>query len=469
MFNKDFYPTPTDVIQRMITTANLDIKGKIILEPSAGTGNIVDYLNSNGAKEVLTCEKEEKLLSILSTKSNILSNDFLTLDSTRVSHIDAIVMNPPFSNGIDHLLHAYQIAPSGCQILSLFNTHTLDRDIRKVNELKQIIRDTGTVTHFGECFKQSERTTNVSISFIHLSKQQDTNEDNEFDGYFDMDDTQADQEDGIVKYNYVRDIVGRYVQAVSLFNETMEANNKINEITKPIATNGVSFGAYRNGSSYNSGTLSREEYKKELQTSCWQNVFRDIGVEKYMTTKAQGQLNKFIETQTKIPFTVKNIYKMAEIIIGTHKSRMEQSIVDTFDTISRYSIDDTNEYTEKWVTNKTHCIGKKFIIPCLCQVGYSGKPETMFSNYGRSMKATIDDMIKCLCYITGEPYDRCGTIRDAIANSTFGSWSNFPPFFNIKTYKKGTVHFQFKDAKVQDKLNKQIAKLMGEKLPTNTK
>lgn len=40
IFNRDFYPTPIDVIEKMLI--GVDISGKIILEPSAGSGNIVE-------------------------------------------------------------------------------------------------------------------------------------------------------------------------------------------------------------------------------------------------------------------------------------------------------------------------------------------------------------------------------------------------------------------------------------------
>ena len=68
-------------------TAGLEIHGKHILEPSAGSGNIVD---------------------------------FLTLEKTDVSHFDFIIMNPPFSTQNDHILHAWEIAPAGCQIVFSF-------------------------------------------------------------------------------------------------------------------------------------------------------------------------------------------------------------------------------------------------------------------------------------------------------------------------------------------------------------
>ena len=49
-FGIDFYPTPTEVIERMLM--GVDVTDKYILEPSAGSGNIVDVLNERAAKQV---------------------------------------------------------------------------------------------------------------------------------------------------------------------------------------------------------------------------------------------------------------------------------------------------------------------------------------------------------------------------------------------------------------------------------
>lgn len=74
MFNPDFYPTPEAVIFEMLEGVN--INEKIILEPSAGKGNIIDYLNQNGAKEVLFCEINEDLQKISQDKARFLTSDF---------------------------------------------------------------------------------------------------------------------------------------------------------------------------------------------------------------------------------------------------------------------------------------------------------------------------------------------------------------------------------------------------------
>ena len=48
MFNSELYTTPAEVIEIMLKGET--IENKTILEPSAGKGDIVDYLNEYGAK-----------------------------------------------------------------------------------------------------------------------------------------------------------------------------------------------------------------------------------------------------------------------------------------------------------------------------------------------------------------------------------------------------------------------------------
>lgn len=44
MFNKDFYPTPDDLIRKMLVNIKHISNMNKILEPSAGKGNILDYI-----------------------------------------------------------------------------------------------------------------------------------------------------------------------------------------------------------------------------------------------------------------------------------------------------------------------------------------------------------------------------------------------------------------------------------------
>ena len=66
--NPDFYPTPREVIEKMMMDEN--VYCKTILEPSAGKGNIVDWLNENGAAHVIACEKDPNIRKLLNGPSH---------------------------------------------------------------------------------------------------------------------------------------------------------------------------------------------------------------------------------------------------------------------------------------------------------------------------------------------------------------------------------------------------------------
>jgi WD40 repeat protein len=259
MFNKDFFPTPKEVIEKMMF--GVETINKVFLEPSAGNGNIIDYLKENHAKEILSCEINPDLAKIAASKSRLIANDFLTVQAAEISHVHAIVMNPPFSADEDHILHAWNIAPGGCTIVSLCNDNTISRHwdmSKKQQELCETINLHGRSEYFGECFSTAERKTDVSVSCVWLYKPKTGEE--EFNDYFSLEnDDFASLESGIVKYNYLRDIVNRYVAAIKLFDQIEPLAKQINELTKPIAEYGqIKFSAYETNSHVGSHEISRD-------------------------------------------------------------------------------------------------------------------------------------------------------------------------------------------------------------------
>ena len=355
IFNRDFYPTPDNVIAQMLQ--NSDITGKVILEPSAGKGNIVDYLQRNGAKEVIACEKVPDLQRILATMCEVISDDFLKVTAEQVSHIDMIVMNPPFSADEDHILHAYEIAPAGCEIIALCNSSTLSNSFyNKRERLRELIKLHGSDEYFGEVFSDAERKTNVSVSCVRLFK--DGEKENEFDGYFSMEEDDFEVEgDGIIRYDFVRDLVQRYVNAVSMYDDVMEQNNKINELTATFSDYGIKFGAYNSSSSNHFTKITRDIFKKKLQKDAWNYLFGKMNMDKYVTSKVRENINAFIEQQVNVPFTMKNIYRMVQMIIGTHAERMDKCLVEAFDLICSFSAENSTA-GEKWKTNSDYMINK---------------------------------------------------------------------------------------------------------------
>lgn len=454
MFNRDFYPTPEKVIEEMLKIS--EVTNKIILEPSAGTGNIVDYCNKMGAKEVLTCEINDKFRAVLAEKSNVVGADFLELKAEDISHIDMIVMNPPFSTIRKHLLHAWEIAPGGCEIVSLANSNILengyydDKDKQKINEL---VENYGGSEYLGRVFADSdERQTDVCVSVLRLYKPK--TDEIEFEDYFTE---EADDPEyaayGLMPYNFVRDCVNRYVEAVRQFDSVMEVSNTINGLLDGIGAQSIHFGA----KGRNSESITRDRFKKQVQKDAWRWIFRKFNIEKFITSKVMADINSFVELQQNIPFTMKNIYKMVEIIIMNRDNFFNQALCEAFDTICGFSSENSTA-GEKWKTNSNYMVNKKFIVPWGCRITYGGRVS-----FGETGK--MEDVTKALCNLMGKSFEEIEGMYNLENRIWFGTWFEWG-FFRIKCFKKGTIHFEFLDEDVWYKFNQTVAKSRGWSLPT---
>lgn len=377
-----------------------------------------------------------------------------------------IVMNPPFSCASRHILHAYDIAPAGCQIIALCNSNTInDRYTTERKRLQDIIEYNGGVESLGQCFMNSDRKTDVYVSLVKLYKPGEGR--NEFDGYL-FDTEESEQYDnnvqGLMPYNVIRDVVNRYVVAVSKFDAVMAAANEINDLTSLIGGCSIKFGAYRNSEKFQS-KISREEFKKQLQKESWEFIFRQLKMDRFVTKGVRETINKFIETQVNVPFTMKNIYIMLDMIIKTQGNRMNDSLVDAFDMICSFSAENSTA-GEKWRTNANYMVNKKFIVPNLCSYD-SRWPSNYIITYYSSDYSRIEDLFKALNYISGDNImmNLYQYLRENYI--PWGEWFNFG-YFRIKGFKKGTMHFEFLDEKLWMEFNQRVAKIKGWALPKKT-
>lgn len=487
MWNNDFYPTPNEVISIMLTP--YELIGKTLLEPSSGKGNIIDYAKSRGAN-VLCCETNPDLATISARKARLIENDFLSVTSDMVSHVDIIAMNPPFSADEQHIIHAWNISPAGCQIVALCNWQTLANPYSKTRkELAALISNYGYSENIGDLFSDAERRTGIDIGLIRLTKP-GTSED--FGDFFtDEDDEPERQENGIMSYNAVREVVQRYVNAVKLYDEVLANAVKMNALTDGLGVRDLVFTC-----SQKDVPTTRDEFAKELQKKSWVWIINKMNLQKYSTRGLNEDINKFVEQQKSMKFTMKNIYKMLDVIVQTTGQRMDKALLEVFDNLTKHY--DENRYNvEGWKTNSHYLVNKRFIKPSLVSVGYSGGIDYSF---GRRSEE-LEDMVKALCFLTGQNYDDhvsfyqrlnanvfvkddvCKTIIgrydvekfaqnnpdwEHVKNPTWGEWFDWG-FFEVKLFKKGTGHFKFKDENVWALFNQQIARIKGFPLPESIK
>lgn len=459
IFNKDFYPTPIEVIQMM----GFEPDGKVILEPSAGSGNIIDYCKNLGASKIAACESSEQLATIAKSKCDQwLGDDFLELTREDVSHIDMIVANPPFSQGVKHVLHMWEIAPSGCEIYTLINHDNLKQTYGVARRLEHIIKENGLVEDLGNVFSDSERKTNVEVGLIKLFKP--ASSQSGFEGFFMDDEHEVNTEHGLIQPNAIRDLVERYVDAVKKYEEFEVIQDEMNSILAPTGVKPLSVSINRK--EYN---VDRDTFVSELQKVFWKHVFNKMDLDRFFTSQVREKINKFAEQQEKVPFTMKNIYRMAEIIHGTKDGILKEALVEAVDNFTKHTYD--NRFmVEGWKTNSGYMLNQKFIMGYVRDSFYN-YPHV---NWGSSASQRIEDLVRVLCNLTGKVYDSNNNLnkffrstKDEQGNDVykeFGTWYDWQ-FFEIKMFKKGTLHVKFKDREVWALLNRKYAEIKGQNLP----
>ena len=495
MFNSQYYPTPENVISLMLQDENLQDKN--ILEPSAGAGHIVKACKQRGGN-VIACENDAELKKLLSTHCTILKDDFLQVTAAEISHIHYIIMNPPFNADERHILHAYEIAPAGCKIIALCNLQTVlnPHNFSQRERLKNIIDTSGHYEDLGQAFTQAERKTGAEIALVKLLKP-GAEYSTEFEGFF-MEEEPEQQEGaqaGLMSYNMVRDLVHRYIEAVKIYDQQLDTAVRLNTIIAPFHNESLGFQCTKEGYQQNRG-----QFKKDLQKSAWQYIFLKMDLTKIATQGLKADINKFVETQSAIPFTMKNIFRMLEIVIGTTGQRMDKAIIEVFDRLTTHYHENRHN-VEGWKTNSHYLLGQKFILPRMCPVDKFSNGPHLTNNYGGYFDL-MEDLIKAICFVTGDNYEHHislstftryryklkmanGTYIDGYNNcfSDYGraaarkkelgedveiedslpvygelfEWT----YFNVRAYKKGTMHFEFKSEELWARINQRIAKIKG--------
>jgi len=464
MFNRDFYPTPENVIDTMFF--GISFNNKNVLEPQGGKANIIKRLKLEGAR-VTSCEINTDLAAICAAESDVfLKPDFLRVTKEEVAHMDYIFMNPPFSNEEKHILHAWEIAPDNCKIISLCNASICEfRNTRIKRKVNSIIEKNGTFENLGNVFKNAERTTNAEIGLIKLNKPFE--DEKIFDSYFDLDECFEDSQPGLMNTDDILNVVSRYVGAVKMFSEVEEKNKIMEDLITPIGSGNFHFGCVKRSSSYSSD-ITKEDFKIELQKTAWKTIINKLNMNRFVTYNVIQEINKFIEQQIKVPFTRNNIYKMIDMIIQTHPARMSKVIVEAFDNVTMRCKE--NRYcNEGWKTNSEYVVNKKFIIPSMVKEGYNNDMQS--SSY--SDNGHMDDLNKALCWLTGTDFAKNESFYSFMCNNVkineyhaksryreFNTWYDWG-FFKLKGFKKGTIHVIFKDDKVHELFNREAAKAKG--------
>lgn len=473
----EFYPTPIEVIFKMVSPIKL--KNRNILEPSAGKGDILDYITKDycGADKsrIYAIEKDMDNVYILQGKGyKIIANDFL--EYTPIHSFDLILMNPPFSNGDEHLLHAWEIIKNG-DIVCLLNAETIKNPYTQRRKLlKNIIDMHGSVEYLGNCFHFAERKTDVNVALVRLHKESDDVFKIDFEGEkvktpdF-IDDAKAGNQvqmyDKIGSYLYAWEQMQQatidFIKArkkLDFYASAFMTIEKITGIVNSIKTN-----------TKNDMQTAFNQVIDEAKSNAWREIIANMGMDRYMTAKIRESFNDFCTAQGAMELNRENIVNLIKFMFLNSKNIMDRAVADLFDRFC--SFDEKNKiYTEGWKTNSNYKVNKKLILPRFVRCEWGGKYSTNFNRYNE-----YDDIEKVMCYLSGISYEEMDVLKDeykderykrnipldhykrvslklAISEVSVGDNSRHESeFFYFRCYKKGTLHIEFKDENLWQRFN----------------
>jgi predicted RNA methylase len=164
----DFFQTPPHVAYRLMDLAEIK-DGMDVLEPSAGTGRLINYLPAS--VKVMAVELRDKYASQINREPNVtvLIADFMRVDPMSPG-FDRVVMNPPFSKQQDirHVLHALKFLKPGGRLVSVMSSGVTFRQNKLTVDFRCMVEERGGMIEENQedAFKESGtlvRTVNVMI------------------------------------------------------------------------------------------------------------------------------------------------------------------------------------------------------------------------------------------------------------------------------------------------------------------
>ena len=150
--NFAFYPSPKDVVERVVEKANVPKypcswrkeDGPLrILEPSAGTGNLAKPLAETG--NLVDCvEYQPELANELRRRdlyNAVHCFDFLAWQPDPDNLYDKVVMNPPFDRerDIDHVMHALKFLKPDGKLVAVMSAGTCFRETTKAKSFRKVV------------------------------------------------------------------------------------------------------------------------------------------------------------------------------------------------------------------------------------------------------------------------------------------------------------------------------------------
>lgn len=387
MFQNDdwqFYPTPAALGKR--AWAKFKLHHERVLEPSAGDGALIKAHPHWGSRYYRTPKVDAIEIDVTKHPAlrdcgvDVVGIDFMSFSSAAM--YSAILLNPPFKYGVQHVLKAWDILWDG-EIVAIINAESLRNPFSKERQmLAHLIEQYGDVEFIVDAFQGDDvaREADVEIALIYLRKEAN------LDGAIFADllmDLNEDRETG-------EGLAGEYARPQELALPKTEIENRVATFNAAVRSMQAAVFAEAKARHY-TGLLGQtmaeridrrsikagdttkwvqdqiaERYGK-LKDAAWAGILRSSNVTSRLSSKAQKRIESEFQSIQKLEFSCKTIYGFLTGIVESQGKIQIDMACDVFDEITRYHSDNT-VFFKGWKSNDAHRCGMKvkttrFVIP----------------------------------------------------------------------------------------------------------
>jgi uncharacterized protein DUF4942 len=471
---KDFYPTPPELIERLIE--GLRPCNGPFLEPSGGKGDIADYLSkrlgyydnyTRKRVDIDVIEINQELQHIIKGKGfRLIHDDFLTFETRKA--YGTIVANFPFSEGDKHLEKSLDLLTThGGQLRCLVNAETLKNPYTNLRKalLARLDELAADIEYIGGAFEDADRPTSVEVALIKVCIERPAPFSILLESLKQSQQPHATaaatQE--IIGADFVSGIVAHFGMecdaGVRLIKEYQAMkpyilDQLIKEDEGHYASPLITLRIQDRDVSGLDETINR--YVRGTRKKYWAALVRDPRFSSQYTSNILSELDKKLEELKDYDFSAFNIRELQKELSAKVVQGVEDAILSLFDTCSRvhaYGEDFGNNihYYNGWKTNKAHKINKKIILP---MYGLRADIRLYGAQLDYRFADKLNDMVKVFNYLSRDKVDVPKLVGDVLAEATKNHDFDLDcRYFRMKLFKKGTAHIWFKDLDLLDKFN----------------
>lgn len=505
----EYYPTGAHTALKMAMKFNREIVH--ICDPSAGKGNLlrhlsdgfesisddefkpfIDQLIDGGLSENYAVRYARRKWNLDRAEKSAIEIDaahhadlrelgckiigYNFMDVQSLATVSHIIMNPPFSQGAEHVLHAWDCVYDA-ELVAIVNAQTIKNPFSvERRRLVDLIAKHGSVEFLQDEFVDHvERKTNVEVALIYLEKKPEGLEkllnfmDGLKKGNNEYDEEQVSPEicqAVAIPTNFIQNTMHRFKAAVQAARVASEAKavadrnaDGLGISLQEMQAKGVG-NEFREISGESVLKVARKEFEaryRDLKKRAWGQIIRSSLLTDKLSNQARRRLEAEAENIYQLEFTLANVHGFLQGVVESMGDIYKDMVCGLFDNIMNRSNENVVFY-KSWKSNEKHKkLGmrvkrSRFILPRF-NSSYGGSIDYQSTQF-------LSDIDKVFGYLDGlsGPYD--GLVNAFSVQKVENGERYSTRYFDFRFYKRaGTIHFYPKNMEVIERLNRFVGRV----------